>query len=1824
MEERDYYLNQEIENDVAPIRYIDPRPSAQEITTPLIRKGRNRPFVGDVYQGISPKYENRLPGVEQLQAEELTAQEAAADVQTIGEKLGNAVLNNVTLMGTTFATNTLGFVWGAIDALANQEFNRIYNNKVNQTLQKIQEGVEEAAPIYQEKDFANKSLLQQLGSSTFWAEFIKNAGFSEGAVLSGLASGGLFSSLGAGKVATSIASSILGSIGEASVEAIQTQQNKQKLQDAQTIDKYNKYFNTTLPIARPSLEKELVQTLENNKLDADEAGNIVFGLNMGLLTLTNFLEWGKLFSRGAKPSRRQIVAEANKGISSTIAEDGLPRITKESEGLFLSRKIGSTLYKAATEGFEEGSQDVIQRIPDYTKNTNRFLESPFSDENREIANNALQAFVSAFSDTMQDPQTKTDIAMGFLTGLIGTPTLRSPKTKDGRLQLPFELKGALAEARQDIKDYNRKAKIIEQINSQLEEDEKFKNYYKGLVRHLSIEKDANTLLRDNNIFEYKNAKEAQLISDIIMYDSVGQIDLLKNMIADINRYSDEEINEIINTTSKDGEGPFMQNGNSMPIEDVRRILQDRASEVSDKIDAYLEDKDNILYLKGEDFDNESLENILYAKAQLRNLGSRKNDILDSLYDNYINYIKQYNSNISIYSESNQPKEIEIPSKEIFKLNSLDNKFKNNYLNIVKKLDTTDKLEEITQQFNDFDKINDAIANFTKLSNEYFDTPNKAKEVIEKVKTKVQKNIENKKVNNLKNKLDTANTVSEVNNVVEDSNLDTKYKNKALDTSNNPIVKEAITIKDKVAEVKRYIGYLPNISNEEINNIFDLLDKWANQAQSLSELSVDSDFFRDINNFQETPNEPMAIKKVKFENARKILAQAFKGTTQEVGNAGTIVNAPIETLTSPTDYTSGPIVAVINESGKISDGSTTMPPVNPTTVIPKKEIVEDGNITTVIDDEENTHIIENQADEEVALEEDNSKAAHKILDNTQNPIERQSTEAKEIYNRPAVGKYTLESMRIGPNGEAPKWSTSGHPEWERVHNYLEGKGAYEYIDSGKLAKYKGEVYYGVDPTFDDKLVLMFVKNPDGTYQVIGSNFMSKSKTDQFIGLTQLNEDVLNEYSSREKSDELFISSRTATVQSVREGRIKYSDETRPVIEALLSTDGLQIPDIDILVATTSGLTGNIEDIRALSNLYKKIGMAYLAVPNCKGTKSLIPIIPTTFSADMLEADNYLAKKMKNAIMNLANALGTKDRGNLGNRIKDVLKYLNARDLDISLNADGDIVRLNARVRDDKGKVKQKKGKDGNLYDATTPIAMISLTAEDTSVANIYNQIVAALEATNTKIRINKNLLEDRQYKDSIIKDGYATTHAVNLKPEASWFTLKNNPVSSNKEKPKVTPITIQEASNLWDNRHNYTADKEAKPSVFQQMLEKIMHLGPSYSLTEGERLTDSEELINLATSNPELSISKDILNKKITTPAQQTPQSVGINPADLFSGLMGTGMKFSTVSSIDRVPSKTTVRDIQRKAMRQLRRILPQLSNTESLRVVNYLLTDEGKLANGLIDLQRGIITLSKTGAEGTVYHEAYHYVSNLLLSPQEKIEIFNEAKEIYGDLSEDILEEKLADGFRDYMLTRDSSSIKDRIKNWFRKLYNIVTNWSKTPKNIAGLYQAIAEGKYKNVDKVAEISTNVYYSINSPYLFNPYDIDDRAEYAKELKFYYNFGKFKSISSRNIEAELQRLKAEHPHMEFRVSKNGRITESLGKDIVGTTQIYPIKPKLMPIAKAEAWLKDLEEFTEDSIKKEITIQERNAIQEEFEELGYPSELLDTMTYEELQQLKECHGF
>lgn len=807
MESGDYYLNESLDNSgVAKTKGLRSPLTEQNTSNSSVFNISPRSKNVGQYFNTSSQMDGTMGGVPEVLEEFDNINNFRADKQGTFDRIGNALVNNITIAGTTAVGGILGLTEGIFSAAANKDISKLWDNNINKAALDIQSAMQESFPIYQGDDYKNKSIWQKLGTDIFWANAIQTLGYTEGMLVPGMAIGKAVSS--APTIIKTVLPSLTASIGEASVEAISNKEDQESQKKQVALDGYNKLLSEAkTPLDRSILSNDYLSELQTIEEDAIKSGNFIFGSNIALLTLSNTIQFGNIFSRGYNTSRKL----ANNLKRSGEGFSGL-NTTKE-----VAKGVGRGTLNALSEGIEEVSQGVIARAPSLYKDYNLFNESKFNLDKRELVADMWSALGQSLSESMKDPNTAEEFASGFIIGALGMPML-----KKGIVPIKFE-GGIHGEIGDHIKEAKRSQELANSINNRINDSKEMQSYYNGLVRNLALQDQANTALDNYDNFEYNNANSAKLISDIMMFDDAGHIDYLKDLVNKSVDYSPEGLNSIIQETSKDGSGPFMTNGNPMDHAEVSDILKRKTGGLLAKIDSYTKDKESLYTIASPELSESSLQSALYIKSQLRDWDSRATDIADKVS-------KAYNS----LSEEN-----DIPSNLFRNITTKESKLIKDIDNVLQEL-PQDEYESMSNKLADLSKINEAVIQYKTDLRDILINPTKSNTREDKViENSSKKNID-KKSDNLKSKLSEVDSVPFFRETLNEE-TDSVIRDNAL----NNLIEEGNSIATQTKEIDLINKkLLTKIEDSQLDDsikedAIKLLDNVYNNAESTEDISSES-------------------------------------------------------------------------------------------------------------------------------------------------------------------------------------------------------------------------------------------------------------------------------------------------------------------------------------------------------------------------------------------------------------------------------------------------------------------------------------------------------------------------------------------------------------------------------------------------------------------------------------------------------------------------------------------------------------------------------------------------------------------------------------------------------------------------------------------------------------------------------------------------------------------------------------------------------------------------------------------------------------------------
>ena len=365
--------------------------------------------------------------------------------------------------------------------------------------------------------------------------------------------------------------------------------------------------------------------------------------------------------------------------------------------------------------------------------------------------------------------------------------------------------------------------------------------------------------------------------------------------------------------------------------------------------------------------------------------------------------------------------------------------------------------------------------------------------------------------------------------------------------------------------------------------------------------------------------------------------------------------------------------------------------------------------------------------------------------------------------------------------------------------------------------------------------------------------------------------------------------------------------------------------------------------------------------------------------------------------------------------------------------------------------------------------------------------------------------------------------LNLGKYSSTTSEQPNPIESKKDKEldktnkKKSPTEVKTETVSDDITVETPVYKIAKLSSnegrFNELLKKYENEKDNLGVPEMKELLN--ELNSLIESQPKLSnfeiynyfregklklrvrknkeVVKDdenIKDKQVVQPStpEELNEAAGITPEMTGMQRKKPRGKFGSFNRKPSVPMQTSANDkVSYNLSREITRFRRMLGKKAGgdIKIVDKLIKiigESGRPGWAWSIMNEDGVTLYEKPAEGAIYHEAFHRVSLLLLSPEEQKQLYKQARKEYSlyNRSDNEVEEFLAEKFRESVLSeRNEKGFVGRILSNIKNFIKTFLGLNKTKiDGIDSFFKAIRDGKYKyaKINKAALISFNNRYT----------------------------------------------------------------------------------------------------------------------------------------------------
>lgn len=310
-------------------------------------------------------------------------------------------------------------------------------------------------------------------------------------------------------------------------------------------------------------------------------------------------------------------------------------------------------------------------------------------------------------------------------------------------------------------------------------------------------------------------------------------------------------------------------------------------------------------------------------------------------------------------------------------------------------------------------------------------------------------------------------------------------------------------------------------------------------------------------------------------------------------------------------------------------------------------------------------------------------------------------------------------------------------------------------------------------------------------------------------------------------------------------------------------------------------------------------------------------------------------------------------------------------------------------------------------------------------------------------------------------------------------LKNNNVDKITLIPNVLEFTNKDFGIIKDSKGNKQVDSSYPNGISVlgwYIKQGILLTDIADTMQDANIYIDDVMLVDKnAESKVEQSqqkVQEETKMGSITLP-DETGKQTTIDLDEIFSILDGKGRKGPNMEVSEEEVSRLAINEENKMDPKQTKEwIQSTLGITPEIVSSIIDVTEAGNLVVGRVT--EDSIKISEQAPEGVQYHEAWHRVSQLLIDPKHRDKIYKKYRE--QGLNDKQIDEKLADQFKDFMLT-ESGNYRFDTKNWFRRIYDFIKLWIRTGQyGLAKVYSAINRGKYyglkpnaENVDRFREI-----------------------------------------------------------------------------------------------------------------------------------------------------------
>lgn len=567
-----------------------------------------------------------------------------AEAQPTSHKWGNAFVKTGTTALTTFLDGTLGTAIGLgnINLGEDNDQNALQDfifNPFSKAMTDFQERMEEIFPNYYTEEEANRTFA--FDTANFWADkFMKNTGFTIGAVLSGAVFGaGMSKALGTKALQKAVArqfgkesfkkggelalkealekglsspgllvddllkigkqlktnnlieqvsGAFMGSIGEARIEAIHGQE-----------ELYNDYL-------------EQGYSEEDAKKASMDAANMIFAGNVAVLSLSNFSQFKNAFSGQFATKAANLTTKTG-------------NVYKELGKFDIGLKYAGAVLNPLREGAEEMSQAYVKNI------AKEYQLRRYDEEANSTVADFLGSTIDQFGKTFGDPKVLEEGFIGALTGTISMPYINQEgkvKTAGGIYHDLVALKGIKEKSKSQADELNKIAARIKGTPEYLE-----------AVGNAYYEAGKTKAAEEGDMFSYKTKEFLQFVNDAQAFIEADKFEDFLESLESIKRTDAVDLRKLLQKEVEEEVGGKKEKKLKALYPNLTTD-QELKTYVDAKVDRLIKDAkmvrniSNAIDMRFPTLDKKAKDTMLASAVMVKNSESRIEKLIESLRADY--------------------------------------------------------------------------------------------------------------------------------------------------------------------------------------------------------------------------------------------------------------------------------------------------------------------------------------------------------------------------------------------------------------------------------------------------------------------------------------------------------------------------------------------------------------------------------------------------------------------------------------------------------------------------------------------------------------------------------------------------------------------------------------------------------------------------------------------------------------------------------------------------------------------------------------------------------------------------------------------------------------------------------------------------------------------------------------------------------------------------------------------------------------------------------------------------------------------------------------